>query len=300
MPLANGRTINTVLIGILMQPIFDSHAHLVAADIDRYLPSPLKGSLDRVLVPFTAEDLIRHMDENGVERAVAVQRAHVYGFNNAYVADAAAQFPDRLVAVGMIDSLDPNAPELVNYWVRERGMIGIRMTEAVKGSDTEWVSGQIAQEVWKVATALGASVCFHFMRWNREQCLGALRVMCERFPNTTVVVDHFSNLLGEQGAPDFGVDHLLEDLVLSPNVYQKFTMINISKLADLGLSCAPIVKRMVQSFGANRVMWGSDVAQSSGSYAEMVQAGRHAASLLGDAERQHILYDTARAVYACK
>jgi L-fuconolactonase len=281
-----------------MLPLFDSHAHLVAADLDRYPPSPLKGELDRVLVPFTAEDLIRQMDENGVERGVAVQRAHVYGYNNAYVADAAAQFPDRLVSVGMIDPLDPNAPDLVRYWVKERGMVGIRMTEAVKGSDTSWVSGPIAQEIWSVATALGASVCFHFMRWNREPCMAALKDMCIRFPDSTVVVDHFSNLIGEQGAPDFGVDGLLEDLALFPNVYQKFTMINISKLADLGLPCALIVKRMVQSYGAKRVMWGSDVAQSKGNYAEMVRLGNEAVSLLSEAERHHVQYGTAHSVYA--
>ena len=89
---------------LAMSPLFDSHAHLIAADNSRYPPTPLKGALDRELVPFTAEDLLRHMDENAVERAVVVQRAHVYGFNNAYVADSAAQYPHRLVSVGMIDS----------------------------------------------------------------------------------------------------------------------------------------------------------------------------------------------------
>jgi predicted TIM-barrel fold metal-dependent hydrolase len=278
--------------------IFDSHAHLVAADTNRYPPTPLTGELDRVLVPFTAEDLIRQMDENGIERAVAVQRAHVYGFNNAYVADAAQQFPDRLVAVGMIDPLDPKAPELVRYWVQERGMVGIRMTEAVKGSDTTWVSGSIAQEVWKTATELGVSVCFHFMRWNREPCMTALKDMCARFPDTTVVVDHFSNLIGEQGAPDYGVDALLEALVAFPKVYQKFTMINIGKLADLNLPCAPVVQRVVQSYGADRVMWGSDVAQSKGSYADMVRMGQEAVALLDEASRQQVLYATGKKVYS--
>jgi predicted TIM-barrel fold metal-dependent hydrolase len=277
--------------------IFDSHAHLVAADQERYPPSPLKGELDRVLVPFTAEDLLRQMDENGVERAVAVQRAHVYGFNNAYVADAAAQYSDRLVAVGMIDTLDPKAPELVRYWVKERGLVGIRMTEAVKGSDNTWVSGPIAQEVWRVATELGISVCFHLMRWNRAQCLAGLKEMCMRFPNTKVVVDHFSNLIGEQGAPDYGVDQPLQELVAFPNVYQKFTMINIGKLADLGLPCAPVVRRMVDVFGAGRVMWGSDVAQSKGAYAEMVRLGKDAVALLDETEARHVIHQTASAVY---
>ncbi len=281
-----------------MSAIFDSHAHLVSADHARYPPTPLKGTLDRELVPFTAEDLLRQMDQVGVERAVVVQRAHVYGFNNAYVADAAAQFPDRLVSVGMIDSLDTNATELVRQWVQVRGMVGIRMTEAIRGSDTGWVSGPIAQEIWSVATELGASVCFHFMPWNREQCLNALLDMCTRYPDTMVVVDHFSNLAGEKGDPHFGVDVLLERLSKFPNVVQKFTTINVSKLAAQGLACAPVVKRMVQTYGSDRVMWGSDVAQSSGSYAQMVEFAQEATRLLSEEERNRVLYGTAHSIYA--
>jgi L-fuconolactonase len=276
----------------------DSHAHLVAADTTRYPPTPLKGQLDRALQPFTAEDLLRAMDENAVERAVAVQRAHVYGFNNDYVADAAAQYPDRLVAVGMIDTLDPTAPKQVRYWIKERGLVGIRMTEAVRGSDTSWVSGPIAMEVWKVATELRASICFHFMRWNRDQCLHALKDMCTRFAGTTVVIDHLSNLTAEQGQPDFGVDEPLECLARCPNVFQKFTMINIGKLAELGQPSAPVVRRVVQSFGAHRVMWGSDVAQSKGTYAELVRLGEDAASLLEASERGQVLSGTARTIYS--
>jgi predicted TIM-barrel fold metal-dependent hydrolase len=277
--------------------IIDGHAHLVASDVTRYPPTPISGRLDRVLEPYTAEDLISQMDANGIDRAVAVQRAHVYGFNNDYVADAAAQYPDRLVAVGMIDTLDPQAPELVRYWVLERGMVGIRMTESVKGSDSTWVAGPIAREVWRVATELRVSVCLHFMRWNREQCLVALMSMCERFPNTKVVVDHFSNLIGEQGAPDHGVDHLLHELVAFPTVFQKFTTINLSKLASLGLAAAPMVRRVVDAFGAERVMWGSDVAQSKGTYAELVQLAKDATASLNEREAREVLSTTAMAVY---
>ena len=132
---------------------------------------------------------------------------------------------------------------------------------------------------------------------NRAQCLLALHDMCSRFPNTTVVVDHFSNLAGRKEAPDYGVDGLLDDLVCFPHVFQKFTMINIGKLADQGLSCAPVVKRMVQSYGADRVMWGSDVAQSKGSYAELVRRGLEGTSWLTESEQHQVVYQTARSVY---
>ena len=125
----------------------------------------------------------------------------------------------------------------------------------------------------------------------------ALREMCAQFPKATVVVDHFSNLVGELGEPSFGVDNHLIELATFPNVYQKFTMINVKKMDDLGLTCAPIVKRMVEVYGASRVMWGSDVAQSKGTYAEIVMAGKDATCDLAEAERNQVLFETGNAVY---
>ena len=66
--------------------IFDSHAHVISEDFDRYPASPLSGKLDRRLDdPMTAERLIREMDAARVRHAVLVQRAHVYGYDNRYV-----------------------------------------------------------------------------------------------------------------------------------------------------------------------------------------------------------------------
>jgi predicted TIM-barrel fold metal-dependent hydrolase len=136
------------------------------------------------------------------------------------------------------------------------------------------------------------------MQWNREPGLKALLDMCAAFPDTVVVVDHFSNLAADRGAPDFGVDSLLEQLARFPRVLQKFTMINIDKAADLERPFAPVVRRMVQSYGADRVMWGSDVAQSKGAYAELVRLGREATALLPEAESRQVLHGTAHSTYA--
>ncbi len=77
--------------------MIDSHAHLISADAERYPTSPLSGELEPGALdnPVTAERLLALMDEQGIERALAVQRAHIYGFNNAYVCDAAARYPER-------------------------------------------------------------------------------------------------------------------------------------------------------------------------------------------------------------
>ncbi|MGE3533054.1 MAG: amidohydrolase family protein, partial [Steroidobacteraceae bacterium] len=64
------------------------------------------------------------------------------------------------------------------------------------------------------------------------------------------------------------------------------------------LSAAPVIKRVVQAFGAERVMWGSDVAQSPGSYAELLALAKSAVAELTSAEQSAVLYDTCKQVYS--
>lgn len=279
--------------------MIDSHAHLIADDQKKYPPSPLSGQLDDNAFddPVTAERLLSLMDEQGIGFALAVQRAHLYGFNNAYVCDAAQLYPQRLKSLCMIDALDPHAPQQVRHWVAERGSVGIRMTEPKKGASPDWFASPTALAAWQAVTDLGGSVRLHFYRWNRLDCLAALKPVLTRFPETTVVVDHLSNIAVEETDNDFGIDRALLDLVEFPNVYLLFSMINLGKLSSQQHPAAPVLRRIVDEFGAGRVMWGSDVAQSKGSYAGMVKLALDAVSELSAQEQEQVLHHTARNVY---
>ena len=279
--------------------LFDSHAHLIADDQTRYPVAPLSGQLrpDDLADPMTAERLLREMDSNRVERAVVVQRSHVYGFDNSYVCDASAKYPDRLSAVVSINAVDPGAAESVHYWVVERGAVGVRMMEPFKGADTSWFASDAARAVWRAATQLDVPVCVHFFRWNRGIGLPALADLLRDFPQTRVVVDHFSNMVSEAGPPDHGVDALLLRVAEFPKVTTKFTTIPLGQLREQKVDSAAVVKRVVQSFGASRVMWGSDIAQSRGSYSYMVELALEAAAGLSEAERAQVLHGATDAVY---
>ncbi|WP_429523360.1 amidohydrolase family protein [Paraburkholderia youngii] len=74
-------------------------------------------------------------------------------------------------------------------------------------------------------------------------------------------------------------------------------MINLGKLKALELPAAPVVERVVRSFGADRVMWGSDIAQSKGEYKDMVQLAKDSASSLSEADQRKVLHTTAERVY---
>lgn len=278
--------------------IYDCHAHLVSDDFELYPPTPLSGKLDRPLDdPMTAERLLSEMDENGIERAVVVQRAHVYGYNNHYVVDSASKYPERLRAVVCVDANAEDGPERVRHWVKERGAIGIRLTEPFKGADTSWLDSELAEGTWETAVGLGASVCLHMYRWNRVESLRALRKMMDRYPESVVVLDHLSNIVPEEGAPDFGVDEPLLDLLPFNGLYLKLTTINLGRMAAEGIAPQPVIARTLESFGAERFMWGSDVAQSAGSYADLIKLGLEATAFLSEEDRRQVLYKTTHRVY---
>ena len=67
-------------------PLFDTHAHLISDDWDRYPPLAVKPGLPtrRTDYTVTAEALVDLMDKHDVPVALAVQRLHVYGYDNSY------------------------------------------------------------------------------------------------------------------------------------------------------------------------------------------------------------------------
>src|SRR6202008_2585075 len=102
-----------------MSSLIDIHPHIISDDESRYPPAPLFGkrsewSKER---PSTVETLIAAMDEAGVRKAAVVHSSTTYGFDNSYVVDGCAQYPDRLVAVGSVDVTQPDAPQTVLKWV---------------------------------------------------------------------------------------------------------------------------------------------------------------------------------------
>lgn len=280
--------------------ILDSHAHIVSDDFARYPAAPLSGQVrpGDLDDPFTVERLIGCMDEQGVEQALVVQRAHIYGYDNSYVVDSAQRFPKRLRAVCMVDARHAEAPRVVRHWVCERGAAAIRLTEPYKGADTGWFAGEAAINVWHAVADLGVSLRLHFYRWNRDAGLRALVPLLREFRAVPIVLDHLSNLPVESGPPDFGFDAPLRALVELPNVHLMFSTINFARLATAGLPAAPMLERVMREFGPRRLLWGSDIAQSTGSYAELVQRARLAVAPLASDVQEQLLHSTTAALHA--
>lgn len=279
--------------------MIDSHAHLVTGDVKHYPPSPPGGTLDAGSLDnaMTVERLLEEMDANGVANAVLVQRGSIYGFDSSYVCDSAWRFPTRLSAVCSIDATADDCAEKVRHWTEGRGAAGIRLMELVKGMDIGWLDSPLARTAWRAALDRAIPVCVHFFPWNRTEGLTRLHDILTEMPELTVVIDHFAAIKSDAGAPDHGVDDLLARVADFPGVTVKFTTIPLGRLDAAGIDARPVVERVAALFGPERMMWGSDITQSPGSYDEMVALGRNAVAGFSPADQQQILAGTARRVY---
>lgn len=286
--------------------IFDSHAHLVSADVEAYPPTPLTGKLTpgEYDDPMTAEKLLAAMAGAGVAMACAVQRAHVYGYNNRYVLDSVAVSGGRLRAVPVLDARDPATPIEIARLAREEGIAGLRFASPTFPDTTaEWIDSDAAGASWRACLEAGLPVCIHTLHVQRGFVVPLLVKAAARFPDLTIVVDHVGGahashveqrFLAAQGkTPVAATWDELQVLADQPNLVMKVSTINLESEADP----AAFMNGLVDRFGAGRLIWGSDVGQSRADYAGMVQLARDAVSQLPEQAARAILHDNAMRLY---
>lgn len=281
--------------------LFDVHAHLISDDPVKYPYSPLGGVVDESVLddPMTAERLLGEMKATGVGRAVAVQRAHVYGTDNRYVVAAAAANPEAFVSLVLVNPLAEDGAAAARLWISEGGAVGVRLTApSVDDRGVDWLASPAALAVWDAVSDLGASMRLHFYTWNRDAGLAEAAILARRYPDTSIVLDHLSNATASPDGPDFGVDDALKRLGDCANVSIMYSTINVTKSAAAGVDLAPLMASVCTVFGPWRMMWGSDVGQSKPTYAEMAAMAIDAVRLLPESSQREILWGTASRIYA--
>ena len=299
--------------------LFDTHAHLISDDWDRYPTRPFTPDLpmpDRPGYSVTVDALVAMMDAHDVRQACLVQRGHVYGYDNSYIIDSARRFAGRLHPVVILDAQDPTTAGFYRDLVKTADVRGFRMANARPWLlDTAWISSPPALDVWKACADLGTPMTMIVFMNQLPYVLPLVKILARMFPDLPILLDHGAMPFGmtqyevaraEQegvtvvmpGAPDFGIDSTIRIFEDVPNVHFKITEINMERLAAADVRPARIVRRMVDSFGSGRLVWGSDVGQSMGwSYTEKTEMARSAADFLSEDERAKFLHDNAARLY---
>ncbi len=173
--------------------LFDTHAHVLSADRDRYPYSTLRGGAKAPVSPvvFAVEDLVRAMDAGGVDHACIVQRATIYGYDNRYALDSVAAFPKRFVPIVVLDAQDTSSPATLKGLAAQRRLGGLRIVAPeLTEKDTAWLDSEEALGLWRAASDLGLPVTVILYRRNNEAGLAALLGIARKFRDVPILVDH--------------------------------------------------------------------------------------------------------------
>lgn len=271
----------------------DAHVHVWTPDTDRY---PLdKNFTAAAMQPpsFTPEQLFAHSRPEGVQRIVLIQMSF-YRFDNSYMLDMMALHPDVFSGVGIVDHHRDDLAKQIKQ-LRKQGVRGLRIHPKA-GEAATWKSDEGMQKLWKVAHKNGVAVCPLI----NPTDLPHVETMCRRFPETTVVIDHFARV-GISGTVE--KDHLtrLCELARFPKVHVK-----TSAFYALGEKQPPyddllsMIRRVVDAYGPQRLMWASDCpyqVQGEHTYAASIGLIRDRADFLSEEDKQWMLRGTAEKVF---
>ncbi len=220
-----------------------------------------------------------------------------HGFDNEPAARAAAQFPGRLRSVGAIDVLAPEAPETFAYWVRERGMRGMRCFGGEAVDADSWLGDERCAAVFRRAEQLGAIISAQRTRVaTLPSLIAALRPVASlRF----VVYSAAAPVVGQSGrSADVGA---LTALASLPGCHVSVSVENARATFSEAHGYSPFFEVLCEHFGVERIAWGSysmfaenDPRRSLATVLDEMRAGF---SFLSANERAWVFGGTARQLF---
>jgi predicted TIM-barrel fold metal-dependent hydrolase len=238
-----------------MEPYIDAHAHIWTPDVAHYpLAAGFKVS-DMQPPSFTAQELLAHCLPAGVGRVNLIQMSY-YEFDNRYMLDMIKLYADRFVGTAIVDpfGVDP-AREMRS--LAPRGVRAFRLQPRYgKEPPARWLEPRGYVAIFGAAAQTGQAL----------SCLidsdgfPEVERMCRRFPETTVIIDHLGRIgSGPSGAIDGADVQALCALAKHPKLYVKVgAFYALGKKKPPYTDLAPLIRAVVQAFGARRCMWESD------------------------------------------
>jgi len=274
-------------------PWIDAHSHIWTTDLKAY---PLRNNQPvEVLAPrsFTDEELMAIARPEGVGRVVLIQHHPHHGFDNSYLVDTWKKHPQRFRIVGQIDDKAAKPQDLMKAMLKT-GVTGFRI--GPRNDAPAWHTSDGMQAMWKTAAETGQSMCCLI---NPEN-LSELATMCQKYPDTPVVVDHFARI-GVSGSIDDKALKALCDLAKHRTVRVKISAYYaLGKKQPPHHELVPMIRRLFESFGADRLMWASDCPYQLGpgnTYHDSIALIRDHIDFVTPEERRQLLRGTAEKTF---
>lgn len=269
----------------------DAHVHVWTNDDHYPLAAPgTRGNMH----PATAlpGDILSVARPAGVDRIVLIQPG-CYGFDNSYMLETIRRSPTVFRGVAIVDWRESH-PEVKMRKLKKRGVRGFRIYPDEKPGPPAF-EGEGFPRMFQCAGREQVTLCFLV----NPNALGIIAHQCERYPDAPVAIDHLGHVGAEGSILESDIQELLR-LAKYPHVKVK-----VSAFYALGAKrpphdeLAPLIRRVFEAFGPQRMMWGSDCPYQTmhETYEDSISLVRDRLSFLSAEDRDWILRKTAEASF---
>eukprot|EP00850_Spirogloea_muscicola_P021804 SM000262S09883 [mRNA] locus=s262:43074:46242:- [translate_table: standard] len=233
------------------EPVLTS-VHVVQAEDFPYYPGQEPTVLGSV------QHLLDGMRAAGIDGALIVQPIN-HRFDHSYVSSVLQLYPGKFVGCCLADPTEGGGGlEEMTRLLTQGGFRAVRFNPYL------WPSGQkmtneVGRAMFRRAGELGAPVgfmCFKGLLLHLEE----IEILCATYPYTNVMIDHFGFCKPplENGEGREAWTALLS-LSRFPRVFVKVSaFFRVSREGYPYRDTWPLVQELVITFGAQRLLWGSD------------------------------------------
>jgi predicted TIM-barrel fold metal-dependent hydrolase len=131
---------------------------------------------------------------------------------------------------------------------------------------------------------------------NLPQAMTRIGELAGRYPDLTIVIDHIG-FPSVAAGDKFGLSPAHLALAAHRNINFKYTTLLLEELAKQGVPAPDFLKFVVDLYGADRLVWGSDVGNTEGNYTEFVTRALDSARGLPIGQQKAIFYETAKRLF---
>ena len=272
--------------------VVDSHHHFWDLGRFEYPWMPQGPSVLRR--DYFPEDLAPLLQRNGISRTVVVQAIGDAG-ETTFLLDLAEANDFVAGVVAWIDLTSPDAGKILDDLMKRRRIVGIRH-QIHDEADDAWM---IREDVIRGLRELERRELAYDLLV-RPQHLKYVPALADKVPSLRMVVDHIAKPLIAQRSMDPWAEDIAQVAAI-PGIYCKVSgMVTEADHAHWSPDdLKPYVSHVVEQFGLNRVMWGSDwpVCQLAATYEEVLVAALQAVGAVSDEEKARFLGGNAVEFY---
>jgi L-fuconolactonase len=235
-------------------------------------------------VVMSAEEVVAAMDASGVERAYLVPAR---SDANSTCLTAAQEWPSRFRVMGILRPNRPESRRALGNW-ESLGYVGVRLGFP-PFRHPSWLRDGTADWFWPECEARGIPV----MIWAPGQ-LEEIAMVADRHPGLRLAVDHLDLFVDDKG--EERVAQVVENLIplaRYPNVAVKASALPAHSTEPYPYrDVHSAIARVLDSFGADRVFWGTDLTRLPCTASQAVRMfteeldflqGRELEKVMGDA-----------------